>query len=130
MCQPTIKQNKSIAYRNSITAIVSNRSPIIDFLCFLIPSLFFGITNIYPVYLTGILRMICTHITLTLHYVFVDKDNYTSKLSQKQLERERKEYLVGIILHMWAQIFLQIIFPGIYILIYIKLNTLFITISS
>ena len=57
--------------------------------------------------------MISTHLTLSLHYVFVDKDNYTNKLSQKQLEREKKEYLVGIILHMWAQVVLQLLFPGI-----------------
>lgn len=46
--------------------------------------------------------------------MFVDKDNYAEKLSQKQLQREKKDYLVGIILHMWAQMSLQILFPGMF----------------
>lgn len=33
-----------------------------------------------------------------MHYILIDKDNYTEKLSQKQLLREKKDYLVGIIL--------------------------------
>merc|ERR1711966_614563 len=50
-------------------------------------------------------------LSLTLHYLFVDKDNYRNKISQKQLEREGDDYLVGTLLHMYAQIPLQILFP-------------------
>eukprot|EP00547_Thalassionema_nitzschioides_P009291 CAMPEP_0194228856 /NCGR_PEP_ID=MMETSP0156-20130528/43589_1 /TAXON_ID=33649 /ORGANISM="Thalassionema nitzschioides, Strain L26-B" /LENGTH=580 /DNA_ID=CAMNT_0038961379 /DNA_START=305 /DNA_END=2047 /DNA_ORIENTATION=+ len=51
---------------------------------------------------------------MTLHYIFCDKDNYNNKLEQTQLRRERKDYLVGIIIHMWTQIPLQLIFPGMF----------------
>jgi len=51
---------------------------------------------------------------LAYHYIFVDKDNYHTKLSQKQLLREKKDYLTGIILHMWAQFVLQVMFPGMF----------------
>lgn len=55
-----------------------------------------------------------THAFLSLHFIFVDKDNYNEKLSQKQLEREKSDYLVGIILHMWAQLVLQLLFPAMF----------------
>ena len=83
-------------------------------MCFLVPALFFSITNVIPIYVTAVLRIISTHLLLSLHYVFVDKDNYEMKLSQKQLQREKKDYLVGIILHMWAQVVLQLLFPGMF----------------
>lgn len=58
--------------------------------------------------------MLSTHMFLCLHYIFVDKDNYNIKLSQQQLEREKSDYLVGIVLHMWIQASLQVIFPGMF----------------
>lgn len=85
-----------------------------DLLLFLLPALFFKLTPVYPIYITGILRMLSTHLILTLHYLFCDKDNYKNKLTQKQLTREKEDYLVGIVLHMWAQIPLQLLFPGMF----------------
>jgi len=85
-----------------------------DLLLFLIPALFWKLTPIMPSYIVGIIRILSTRIILTLHYLFVDKDNYNNKLTQKQLTREKEDYLVGIVLHMWAQIALQIIFPGMF----------------
>lgn len=58
--------------------------------------------------------MLSTHVFMCLHYIFVDKDNYNNKLSQQQLEREKSDYLVGIVLHMWTQAALQVIFPGMF----------------
>mmetsp|Transcript_15712 Transcript_15712/g.37753 ORF Transcript_15712/g.37753 Transcript_15712/m.37753 type:complete len:696 (-) Transcript_15712:133-2220(-) len=71
-------------------------------------------TSIYPIYVIGIARIISTRITLTLHYLFVDKDNYLNKISQKQLEREGDDYLCGTVLHMYAQIPLQVLFPAMF----------------
>ncbi len=85
-----------------------------DLLLFLVPALFYKFTPILPTYIIGIARMISTHVLLTLHYLFVDKDNYNNKLTPKQLTREKEDYLVGIVLHMWAQIVLQFIFPGMF----------------
>ncbi len=85
-----------------------------DLLLFMVPALFFKLTPIMPVYVTGVARILSTHLLLTLHYLFCDKDNYANKLTQKQLKREKDDYLVGIVLHMWAQIGLQIIFPGMF----------------
>lgn len=68
-------------------------------------------TPIYAIYAIGLARIITTRLTLTLHYLFFDKDNYRNKISQKQLEREGDDYLVGTLLHMYAQIPLQILFP-------------------
>lgn len=85
-----------------------------DTLLFLLPALMFKFTPIFPVYLTGIARMLSTHLLLTVHYLLCDKDNYKNKLTQKQLKREKDDYLVGIVLHMYAQIVLQLIFPGMF----------------
>jgi sterol desaturase/sphingolipid hydroxylase (fatty acid hydroxylase superfamily) len=85
-----------------------------DLLLFLLPALLWKVTPIMPAYLTGIVRILSTHLVLTLHYLFCDKDNYLNKLTQKQLRREKDEYLVGTVLHMWAQLALQIIFPGMF----------------
>jgi sterol desaturase/sphingolipid hydroxylase (fatty acid hydroxylase superfamily) len=86
----------------------------VDVVCFLLPLLAFPLTPVWTVYLTGIVRMVSTHAFLSLHYLACDKDNYATKLSQKQLVREKKDYLVGIILHMWAQLALQVLFPGMF----------------
>lgn len=85
-----------------------------DLLIFLLPALMYKFTPVLPLYLIGITRMLSTHLILTLHYIFVDKDNYNNKLTQKQLVREKEDYLVGIVLHMYAQIALQLIFPGMF----------------
>ena len=85
-----------------------------DLLLFLLPALFYKITPVLPCYIIGLARMLSTHVLLTLHYLFADKDNYKNKLTQKQLTREKEDYLVGIVLHMWAQLSLQIIFPGMF----------------
>jgi len=90
------------------------RSAYVDLFFFLAPVLFHNFTNVFPLYLTAISRMISIHLFLTLHYVYVDKDNYNMKINERQLQRERKDYLVGIILHMWAQIVLQLLFPGMF----------------
>ena len=58
--------------------------------------------------------MVACHAFMTFHYVTADKDDYNIKLSQKQLIRERKDYLVGILLHMWAQLALQVLFPRMF----------------
>jgi len=79
---------------------------------FLILLLFFGVSNIFSVYINAIIRIISIHLALYLHYSYFDKDKYLEKLTQKQLHREIDDYLVGIILHMYAQLVLQILFPG------------------
>ncbi|KAL7545671.1 hypothetical protein ACHAWF_009022 [Thalassiosira exigua] len=71
-------------------------------------------TPSYAIYAIGVARIISTRLTLTLHYHFVDKDNYLNKLPQKQLEREGDDYLVGAILHMYSQIPLQLLFPAMF----------------
>ena len=96
------------------TTQVSKRSTYVDLVCFLLPLMFSHVTNIGPIYLTAVLRMLSTHSFMSWHYIFVDKDNYVEKLSQKQLQREKKDYLVGIVLHMWAQLMLQLIFPAMF----------------
>jgi len=85
-----------------------------DVLLFLVPALFCKLTNVMPIYITGILRILSTHLLLTFHYMFCDKDDYNNKLTQKQLKREREDYLVGIVLHMWVQVPLQLMFPGMF----------------
>uniref|UniRef100_A0A6U3SBG0 Fatty acid hydroxylase domain-containing protein n=1 Tax=Ditylum brightwellii TaxID=49249 RepID=A0A6U3SBG0_9STRA len=85
-----------------------------DLLFFLAPALMWWATPVFPIFATGIARVICTHLVLSLHYIFVDKDNYFNKISQKQLKREKDDYLVGTILHMWAQVGLQIVFPSMF----------------
>lgn len=104
-----------------IKAVTSTHSDLIrstkyDLLWFLGPALICYALNqpILPIYAIGIARIISTRLTLTLHYIFVDKDNYLNTLPQKQLEREGDDYLVGTILHMYAQIPLQILFPAMF----------------
>jgi len=115
---PAIEESKK--YNNAKTKMVASthskhkRETKYDLLLFLVPALFWKLTPIMPAYLTGITRILSTHILLTLHYMFCDKDNYNNKLTHKQLIREKEDYLVGIVLHMWAQIALQLIFPGMF----------------
>lgn len=71
-------------------------------------------TPMLPIYAIGIARIISTRLTLTLHYLFVDKDNYLNKIPAKQLQREGDDYLVGTMLHMYAQIPLQVLFPSMF----------------
>jgi Fatty acid hydroxylase superfamily len=85
-----------------------------DWVFFLVPALFFKLTPVGPLYAIAILRILSVKVILSLHYMLVDKDNYLNKLSQKQLEREKQEYLTAITLHMWAQIPLQLIFPSLF----------------
>ena len=85
-----------------------------DWLIFLGPALFYKLTPIVPLYTIAILRILSTHIILSLHYQFVDKDNYLNKLSQKQLQREKDDYLTAFYLHMYVQIALQLIFPSMF----------------
>lgn len=44
----------------------------------------------------------------------MDKDNYDNKISQRQIQREKKDYHVGALMHMLAQTALQLIFPGMF----------------
>ena len=85
-----------------------------DLLFFMAPALLWWATPMMPIFCTGIARIISTHLILTFHYIFVDKNNYHNKISQKQLKREKEDYLVGTMLHMWAQTALQIMFPGMF----------------
>jgi len=112
MCAPSAAEPKVKTQKNVRHSL--DRSVYVDVLCFLGPALFFGVTNVFPIYFTAILRMLSTHLFLTFHYLFVDKDNYNVKLSERQLLREKKDYLVGPLLHMWAQLVLQILFPGMF----------------
>lgn len=81
---------------------------------FLFPMLLWKITPVMPLYIIAVSRIISTHLTMTLHYMFCDKDNYNNKLEQTQLRREKQDYLVGPIIHMWTQIPLQLLFPGMF----------------
>ena len=76
----------------AVTSTHSNhtRNTNYDMLWFLGPALICHLlgTPIYAIYAIGIARIISTRLTLTLHYLFFDKDNYLNKLPQKQLERE------------------------------------------
>ena len=85
-----------------------------DWIIFLGPLLASFITNVTPIYVIAIARVIVNHLILSLHYQFVDKDNYLNKWSQKQINREKEDYLTGIFLHMYTQIGLQVIFPGMF----------------
>lgn len=111
---PTSKKETSIAGAAYTSQSSEKRSGYVDLACFLAPLMFAHVTNMGPIYLTAVLRMLSTHAFLCVHYVFVDKDNYVEKLPQKQLQREKKDYLVGIILHMWAQLALQLLFPSMF----------------
>ena len=133
MCQPTLKPSTGDAVTATDGSLITNamvspdkkfissksskkeRSIFIDILCFIIPAVIGApFTNVFPIYLTAILRMISTHLFMTLHFIYVDKDNYANKLNEIQLRREKKDYLVGTILHMWAQLALQLMFPGMF----------------
>jgi sterol desaturase/sphingolipid hydroxylase (fatty acid hydroxylase superfamily) len=105
-----VNESKAIAPTHS----AHERQTKHDLFLFLVPLLFSWATPVLPVYIIGIVRMISTRLTLALHYMLVDKDNYNNKITQKQLEREKSEYLVGTVLHMWTQVLLQIIFPGMF----------------
>ena len=109
MCSQPVATAKDKNIKHSIS-----RPWYFDMICFLAPLLCYKLTDIFPVYFTGILRIVSIHTLLSLHYVFVDKDNYDMKISQRQLEREKKDYLLANILHMWAQVALQILFPGMF----------------
>lgn len=85
-----------------------------DWLIFLGPLLFCKLTPVYAIYAIAVTRILMTHVVLSLHYQFVDKDNYLNKLTQKQLQREKDEYLTAYMLHMYTQVALQIIFPGMF----------------
>jgi len=85
-----------------------------DWILFVIPALAWNFTPIIPAYITSISRILSTRVTMALHYRLVDKDNYKNKLKKKQLAREKDDYLVGIVLHMWVQILLQVIFPNMF----------------
>eukprot|EP00522_Entomoneis_paludosa_P004575 CAMPEP_0172464882 /NCGR_PEP_ID=MMETSP1065-20121228/51825_1 /TAXON_ID=265537 /ORGANISM="Amphiprora paludosa, Strain CCMP125" /LENGTH=650 /DNA_ID=CAMNT_0013221241 /DNA_START=66 /DNA_END=2018 /DNA_ORIENTATION=- len=92
----------------------ADRNTSYDWLYFLGPALFWKITPVMPMYITTIIRMLCTHIILSLHYMFVDKENYTNKITQKQLKREKDDYFTAYYLHMWIQIPLQLVFPSMF----------------
>ena len=85
-----------------------------DWVYFLVPALFCKMTPVVPLYMIAICRIVAVKVILSLHYMFVDKDNYLNKLPRKQLEREKQEYLTAITLHMWTQIPLQLIFPSLF----------------
>lgn len=108
--QQTYKKSKIVQSTHSL----HKRETKYDWLLFMVPALFFKLTPVAPIYLTGLTRILSTHILLTLHYLLFDKDNYKNKLTMKQLTREREDYLVGTVLHMWAQIPLQLIFPSMF----------------
>lgn len=113
--RPTNEETKHI---KAVTSSHSNhvRNTNYDLLWFLGPALICHLlkTSIMPIYIIGIARIISTRLTLLLHYLFVDKDNYLNKIPAKQLEREGDDYLVGTMLHMYAQIPLQFLFPAMF----------------
>lgn len=111
--EPTVellKHNKAIAPTHS----THKRNTSYDLLIFMVPAMFYWLTPVFPVYIIGITRIISTRLGIMLHYMLVDKDNYNNKISQKQLQREKDDYLVGTMLHMWTQVLLQVIFPGMF----------------
>jgi sterol desaturase/sphingolipid hydroxylase (fatty acid hydroxylase superfamily) len=113
----TVKKAERLVTKSKIvpsTHSAKERKTDYDVLLFLVPALLYKLTNVLPIFAIGIARIISTRLTLSLHYMLVDKDNYDNKLTQKQLHRERDDYLVGTVLHMWIQVVLQIIFPGMF----------------
>ena len=108
--EPVATKGKVLAPTHS----ARTRNTDYDFLFFMVPALLWKFTPILPVYVIGISRVISTRLTLCLHYLLVDKDNYNHKVSQKQLRREKNDYLVGTMLHMWVQIALQLVFPSMF----------------
>ena len=111
MCQSQIAPKDSIDQRKAPAKHVHYS---VFLAAFIIPSLFYQFTNIIPIYLTSLLRIVSIHILLTVHYMVYDKDNYDNKISQKQIIREKNDYLVASILHMYAQLVLQLLFPGMF----------------
>ena len=109
----TADGNAAMAKRRFLRS-EQQRPVYLDWLAFLLPVLAFPLTNVMPIYLTAVVRMVACHAFMTFHYLTADKDDYNIKLSQKQLIRERKDYLVGILLHMWAQLALQVLFPRMF----------------
>ncbi|EJK73875.1 hypothetical protein THAOC_04482 [Thalassiosira oceanica] len=113
--RPSKEETKHI---KAVTATHSDhvRNTSYDLLWFLGPAIICHAlgTPIYAIYAIGIARIISTRLTLTLHYMGVDKDNYLNKIPQSQLEREGDDYLVGTVLHMYAQIPLQVLFPAMF----------------
>lgn len=103
-------QSKQVAPTHS----AHKRNTEYDWLIFLGPALFWNFTSILPIYAVAIARIISSHLVLSLHYQLVDKDNYMNKLSQKQLEREKDDYMTGFYLHMYTQLALQLIFPSMF----------------
>lgn len=77
-------------------------------------ALFQPFTPVWPIYTIFAIRWLVTHVMLSINYTFIDKDNYHQKLSQKQLLREKNDYLTAFYLHMWVQAILQIIFPSMF----------------
>jgi Delta7-sterol 5-desaturase len=125
MCQPPphFQKNEKLAAtvkKAEVKPVRANakhsidRSGWVDLAAFCAPALFFWATDVVPIFVTGGARFLSTHAFLSLHYMLVDKDNYNMKISQKQLNREKKDYLVGTVLHMWAQVALQLIFPSMF----------------
>lgn len=96
------------------THSTAQRNTSYDWLYFAAPALFYKVTPVFPIYAIAITRIIVTHVILSLHYQFVDKDNYLNKISQKQLKREKDDYMTAYFMHMWTQIPLQLIFPGMF----------------
>lgn len=101
--------------RNQVTPTHSKeRKNDYDWFFFLAPALLWKITPVYTIYCIAIARIVVTHLMLSAHYLMVDKDNYLNKLSQKQMEREKRDYLTGYYIHMWAQVALQVLFPSMF----------------
>jgi len=98
----------------SVTHSDFHRNSDYDWLIFLGPLLAHAVTDVMPIYAIAIARFIVNHAILSAHYQFVDKDNYLNKWSQKQINREKEDYTVGIMLHMYTQIGLQVVFPGMF----------------
>lgn len=86
-----------------------DRPPYTDLALFLLPAAFAWVTDVRPLYLIGITRILLAHLMLALHWTFVDKEaDHVVKISQRQLQRERNDYHVPIILHMIGQLVLQV----------------------
>jgi sterol desaturase/sphingolipid hydroxylase (fatty acid hydroxylase superfamily) len=85
-----------------------------DWLFFLGPALFCQLTDVRPIYGIALIRCLTIHVILSLHYQFVDFDNYLNKLTQKQIKREKDDYLTAYLLHMWIQVALQLVFPSMF----------------
>ena len=110
----TLKKGKSKSTFTKVAETHSiEREWWVDIIAFMFPLLFSRVTNVMPIYATGIGRLVFTRLFMSLHYIFVDKDKYMTKLTQRQLTRERMDYTIGAILHMNIQVVLQrnVLFP-------------------